>query len=109
MENKPFSLGIKLKKIESKFSASGTYLECTTGNHNKYYYLYIRDNPNDKNKVEYPFVVIFHFGRIGSEGAFARNIFKTYEEAERYLARKVKQKLEKEYVRVMIPSNPTIY
>lgn len=108
--DKPFSFGIKLKKIESKFSTSGTYLECVKDNHNKFYYLYIRDTPtNVKDSINYPFTVIFHFGKIGSDGATVTHKFKEFEDAKRFLAKKVKQKLEKEYVRVDVPSNPTVY
>ena len=102
---KPFSLGIKLKKIEARFSTTGTYLECTTGNHSKYYYMYIIDNPDKMS--DFPYLVEFHFGRLGTEGTKIHHKFKYYEDAEKHLAKKVKQKLEKDYVRLPEPTNYT--
>jgi len=105
MDNKAFSFGIKLKKLEPKFNNEGTYLECIDGNHNKFYYLYLRDNPDVNTKIEFPFCVVFHFGRMNTPGNTNTSKFKEFKDAEKALAKKMKDKIDKGYKRVDKPTN----
>ena len=88
---KNFSFGIKLnfKATKPKYL---TYvrLQHTTNGHNKYYIMTI--NPFNS--------VITEYGKIGTLGSSHEKNFKSIEEAQNAVTRKLKEQLSKGYIRL---------
>lgn len=93
----PFSFGIKIKKKEGITSnANEVRLQHTTEGHNKFYHMFIGENPVS-TKLSDAWTISIIFGKIGQIGNTKTIHFPFESAAQEFLRKKLKSQLKKGY------------